>query len=70
MTSKINMPMVDPSLTSNFIKMEAKLMKSLTKATGATNNKLLMPSQGIMVVVAVVAAEAAATTQMTEKSSR
>ena len=63
------MPMVDPNHISNFIRMEAKLMKSLTKATGATNNKLLMPSQGIM-VVAVVAAEAAATTQMTEKSSR
>ena len=67
MTSKINMPMVDPSLTSNFIKMEAKLMKSLTKATGRINNKLLMPSQGIM---AAVAEEAAATIQMTAKSSK
>ena len=67
MTSRINMPMVDPSLTSNFIKMEAKLMKLLTKVTGRINNKLLMPSQG---TTAAVVAEAAATTLMMARSSK
>ena len=50
MTSRTNMPMVLPSHTSNFIEMEAKLMKLLTNPTGVTSNKSLMLLQSIMVV--------------------